>query len=195
MFGLAPKIDSLSNKTNLAVVKMMSLMLLVAMMLAMVLCNPIVLVSTHVAAINNTLAAASSPVLFKFNPGIVDAMCTGVYATKLSVQYTSDDFTISDHCRDFLNLMGGLKAKTDVDAVIICSGTPPKGTGEDEDKLKLMFFVTGTSIAEKEAKGTQWIDVLLQATSIPKNKVVATSALVGVNVNDKDEFTISQLTC
>ena len=173
----------------------MSLMLPVPMMLGTGLCNPIVPVSTHVAAINNTLVAASSPVLFKLNPGIVDAMCTGVYATKLSVQYTSDDYTISDDCRDFLNLMGGLKAKTDVDAVFVCLGRPPKGTGEDEDKLKLIFFVTGSSIANKEAEGAQWIDVLLQATSIPKNKVVATAARILVNINDQDELTISQFTC
>ena len=173
----------------------MTVLILFTMVLAMAFGIPIDPVLIHVTTINNTSIAASSPVLFKFNPTIIDVTCTGVYATKLSVQYTSDDFTLSDDCRNFLNLMGGLKAKTDVDVVIVCSGTPPKGTGEDEDKLKLMLFVTGTSIANKEAKGTQWVDILLQATSIPKDKVVATSALVGVNTNDKDEFTISQLTC
>ncbi len=174
---------------------MRSLILLSTMLLAVAFSSPMVPIPPHLTARNSTLAAASSPVLFKLNPGIINAMCTEVYSTKISVQYTTDDFTLSDDCRDFLNLMGGLKAKTGVDVVIICSGTQTKGTGEDEDKLKVILFVPGMILADRTIKGTQWIDVTLQATSIPTNKVVSTPAIVSVNVNDKDGFTISQLTC
>ena len=174
---------------------MRSLIAMIAIVLAIALGSPTDRRSSILSTRNNTMVTASSPVLFKFGPSIINAMCSDVYATRISVQYTSDDFTLNDDCRAFLDLMGGLKAQTDVDVLFVCQGTKTKGTGDDENKLKMMFFVTSDVLVDGKSKDSQWIAALLQATSIPKDKVVAVPASVDVDFSDEDGFTVNQFTC
>lgn len=139
---------------------------------------------------------ASTPVLFAFGPDVVNALCGSVYETQLRVQYTTDDFTISDQCRDFVNWMGGGKSSANVDVVFLCARGEANGTVENEDKLKLMVYIEPGLTGDRATNGLQWLDCRLQGVDPAKGKVVAVDhASFGFSVNDEDGFTISQFTC
>jgi hypothetical protein len=153
--------------------------------------------TSSVSVSNVTLQAlASTPVLFKLNPGVVNPVCSGVYASQIQVQYSTDDFTIDDQCRKFIDWMGGVKNRPKVDVIFLCSGAKPSGTGYDAKKLKLMVYTTAAFVGDGGSDGLQWLKCRLQGTDNSKGKVVSVDdAEIGFRVNDRNGFTFNQLTC
>jgi hypothetical protein len=148
-----------------------------------------------VRPLNTTSAIEGNPVYFKFSPSLGEATCGGVYPTSISVTFMSDVFTIGEDCLDFINLIGGKKANTKVDVIILCPGTEPEGVGEDEDKTKVMLFTKERIIANPDIANTQWADVTLQATSRRQNKVVAAQAGLSVKALAEGGFKINEMAC
>jgi hypothetical protein len=175
---------------------MKSIIFLVLTLTSLVSGGPLFCSSSNATTGNTTLVAeGDSPAYFRVEPGISNALCSGVYATKIRVQYGSDQFSLAPGCLNFLDLIGGMKANTDVDMVIICQGAEPKGTGDDDNKIKVVFVSRNNSIGNPEISGTQWVEVRLQAISLEQNKVASTPAFLGVKLNDEGTFTITTLYC
>jgi hypothetical protein len=153
---------------------------------------------TSIASLSNVTlqALASTPVLFKLNPGVVNPVCSGVYASQIQVQYSTDEFTITDQCRKFIDWMGGVKNKPKMDIIFLCPGAKPSGTGADAKKLKLMIYTTAEFVGDGESDDVQWLPCRLQGTDVTKGKVISVDdAEIGFSVNDRNGFTVSQLTC
>lgn len=172
---------------------MHNMLAFITLFLALAFGSPLPSLSEATSLMNVTIQA-STPVWFKFKPKITNAQCSGIYATSIEVRYTTDDFTLTSGCRDFIKIMGGVEAEPKVDVTFVCQGIPPKGTGEDEEKLKIVLFGQWTAFSDLD-KDIKTVDVRLQATDIRKDKVVYAEASIAVRFDDDDGFTINELTC
>ena len=137
----------------------------------------------------NTTATAASPLYLFMKPAITSPQCGGLYTSTFSVQYAEDEFYLSTKCQSFLDLIGGMKGKKDADVLFMCAdGKKTEGTGDDEDKMKVVFYPS--------SKGMDVVggDLVMQVTSMPDDLVLALSAEL-VGKEDDDELVFGSVVC
>ena len=175
--------------------KLSGFVVFLSTLVASALANP---VNLHVSGITSrntsTISTIDNPIYFHFDPVINSATCAGVFPTNIFVHsvYTS---SAAERCRDFVDLMGGYDARTAVDIVFICQGHELDGSGDDDSRLKMFLYDTNVNIAPEKNTGTKWIAMLLQATSMPKNKVISVQASAEIDLDDGGVFDLKAMAC